>query len=174
MKKFSILALLVLVAAGAAIADSGSRLTVKPSEMKDGETKTLADGDNTITLRRDGDSVNIKIEGAGRTREVTISRTGDGLIRIDRDGTRERTLVIGPDRRRIVVDGMSLDDLPALPKRRMESWFVCPKDKTALRVPEGKEDATYKCPIDGTVMEKKKGRGFSFFFDDEMFDLHNL
>jgi hypothetical protein len=176
MKRFSILALLVVVVvAGVAMADSGSRLTVKPSEMKNGETKTLVDDGNTITLRRDGDAVNIKIEGADKTKEVTISRSGDGVIRIDRDGVREKTLVIGPERRRIVIDGMPFDgEFPALPKRKMENWFVCPKDKTMLRVPEGKEGETYKCPVDGTVMEKKKGRGFGFFFDDELFESHSL
>lgn len=174
MKKLSILTLLILIVAGAAAADSGSRFSVKPMEMKDGETKTITDGNNTITIRRDGDAVHIKIDGAGTTREVTVSRTGDGLIRIDRDGTRERTLVIGPDRPRILIDGMSIGELPAMPKRKLDTWFVCPKDKTALRVPDAKEDQAFQCPVDGTPMEKKKGRGFSFFFDDDLFDLQSL
>ena len=50
---------------------------------------------------------------------------------------------------------------------RSLSWFVCPKDHTMLRVPEDKADQTWKCPVDGTEMEKKKARAFAFFEDRE-------
>ena len=43
-----------------------------------------------------------------------------------------------------------------------------------LRVPAGKENESFKCPIDGTTMEKRKGHGFGFFFDDDSFESESL
>ena len=48
---------------------------------------------------------------------------------------------------------------------KAQTWFVCAKDHTMLRVPEEKAEQTFKCPVDGTAMEKKKGRGMALFFD---------
>ena len=50
---------------------------------------------------------------------------------------------------------------------RLKTWYVCPNDHATLQVPEGKESGTFKCPIDGTTMEKRKGHGLSLFFDDD-------
>ena len=180
MKRYAIFAVLLLtLVAGATIVyaaeeGSSSRLTISPSDMKDGETKTLVDGDNTITVKRNGDAINVKIEGAGKTRTVTIVRGGDHTIRIQRDGGgRDHSWVIGPDRPRIMIDGMDFGTPGAhlLPRidRSAQTWFVCPKDHTMLRVPDDKKDDAFKCPVDGTAMEKRKGRGFAFFFDDHEF-----
>jgi hypothetical protein len=177
MKRYAMVAvLLCVVLAGAAFvyaAESGSssRLTISPSDMKDGETKTLVDGDNTITVKRTGDAIDVKIEGAGKTRHVTIVRGGDGEVRVERsaghDGT--HTWVVGPDRPRIMIDGKDFGSGIPLPRGASQTWFVCPKDHTMLRVPEDKKDGTFKCPVDGTTMEQRKGRGFAYFFDDHEF-----
>jgi hypothetical protein len=180
MKRFAMFAVLLLVlVAGVAIVyaaetGSSSRLTVSPSDMKDGETKTLVDGDNTITVKRNGDTINVKIEGAGKTRTVTIVRGGDRTIRVERDGGgKEHTWVVGPDRPRVMIDGMDLfsPGVHVLPHigPNAQTWFICPKDHTMLRVPDDKKDESFKCPVDGTTMEKRKGRGFGFFFDDHEF-----
>ena len=50
----------------------------------------------------------------------------------------------------------------------------CGGCQTMLRVPEEKSDDTFKCPVDGTTMEKRKGRGFAFFFDDDVFESHDM
>ena len=136
--------------------------------MKSGETKTFTDDGNTITLRRDGDSMSIKIEGAGNTRSLTITKA-DGAITIDR-GTRHKLMIVGPDH------FQTFDTLPhGMPQfGHTQTWFVCPKDHTMLRVPDGKEDDSFKCPVDGTAMEKRKGHGFSFFFDDDFFRSEDL
>jgi hypothetical protein len=178
MKRYAMVAvLLCVVLAGAAFVyaaewGSSSRLTVSPSDMKDGETKTLVDGDNTITVKRSGDTLDVRIEGAGKTRHVTIVRGGDGEIRVERSGAGHdgmHTWVVGPDRPRVMIDGFDF----ATPGTRLlprsagsQTWFVCPKDHAMLRVPDDKKDDTFKCPVDGTTMEKRKGRGFAFFFDD--------
>jgi hypothetical protein len=180
MKRYAILSgFLCVLLAGAAIVyaaetGSSSRLTISPSEMKDGETKTLVDGDNTITVKRNGDTIDVKIEGAGKTRNVTIVRGGDGIVRIERDGhDGVHTWTVGPDRHRVVVDGLDITtpDVHVLPRfgSNAQTWFVCPKDHTMLRVPDDKKDGAFKCPVDGTTMEKRKGRGFAFFFDDHEF-----
>ena len=183
MKRYAVFAVLLCVLlAGAAIvyaADGGSssRLTISPSDMKDGETKKLVDGDNTITVKRNGDTIDVKIEGAGKTRNVTIVRGGDGTVRIERGGKDGiHTWVTGPDRPRVMIDGMDFGRgmrvLPRVPTA--QTWFVCPKDHTMLRVPDGKKDETFKCPVDGTTMEKRKGRGFAFFFDDHEFQTDDM
>ena len=161
--------LFLAVAAVAYGRSSGTSITVTPDEMKSGETKTFTDDGRTITLRRDGDSISVKIEGAGETKSLTITKA-DGTITIDRDGIKRRRIVIAPDR----IESFST--IPrVMPKfGKTQTWFVCPKDHTMLRVPEGKQDETFKCPIDGTTMEKRKGHGFSLFFDDDFFRSEDL
>jgi len=150
-------ALLILFCAFAAPA--ATSITVSPSEMKNGETKSLVDGRNTITITRHGDDLDVKIEGAGLTRSLTITRNGDELS-IERAGVRGGMFVLPPR--------------PLLKERTAQTWFVCPKDHTMLRVPEEKAGQVYKCPVDGTTMEKYKGRGFGFFFDDGDFKWESL
>jgi hypothetical protein len=174
----------VLLIAGAAWA--GSTITVTPSDMKSGETKIFEDGDQKISISRSGDDVNIKIEGAGDTKSITVQKGNDGSVHVWRDGTLVpglRSFVVGPERKRIVIDGVPVvpefehfrdRDLPQLQPRKQQTWFVCPKDHTLMAIPDAKEGQTYKCPVDGTVLEKKKGRGFSFFFDEDSFGSESL
>jgi hypothetical protein len=129
-----------------AFAYADSTIVVKPSDLKSGETKTITDDGNTITISRQGSST---------------------VIRIGRDGDHPRALVLGPDRHKILID--RFPDFP-----RMQTWFVCPKDHTMMRVPKDKADQTFKCPVDGTTMEKRKGHGFAFFLDDNLFDSDDL
>jgi len=185
MKRFAMLALLlcfVLMGAAFVYAETGSfsRLTISPSDMKDGETKTLVDGDTTITVKRNGDALDVKIDGAGKTRHITIVRGGDGEIRVERSGAGNdgtHTWVVGTDRPRVLIDGenFSVPGLRVLPRHpASQTWFVCPKDHTMLRVPDDKKDGTFKCPVDGTTMEQRKGRGFAFFFDDHEFQSDDM
>jgi len=141
-----------------------SRLSISPSEMKNGETKTLVDGDRTIKVTRDGDDLTIKIEGAGKTRTITIANGASGDVTISRDGHHFRI----PDGDfvppRIFIDRSEIER--KLLRPHAQSLFICPKDHTVLRVPEDQADKTYKCPVDGTTMEKKKARGFGIFMDE--------
>jgi hypothetical protein len=168
MKRYWLIALAALVFTAVAYArSSGSSITVTPQEMKNGDTKTFTDDGTTITLRRDGDSIDVKIDGAGDAKHLTITRA-DGDITIDRDGIK-RMIVIGPDR-------FQFNTVPhAMPKiAKSQTWYVCPKDHTMMRVPEGKDSDTFKCPVDGTTMEKRKGHGFTFFFDDDLLNSEAL
>ncbi|HUP44642.1 MAG TPA: hypothetical protein VM779_03930 [Thermoanaerobaculia bacterium] len=180
MKRTSLavtLSLLVLATGALLHAQSSSTLTVKPSEMRDGETKTITDDGRTITVRRDGDTTRVAIDGAAATETLTITREGGRILigRLSADGS--RSLVIGPDRDRIAVDGLDLDRFEALPRfrsipeRSPRTVFVCPKDQTTLRVPKDKAEESYRCPVDGTPMEKRKGHGVQFFFDDSATEL---
>ncbi|HEX9161867.1 MAG TPA: hypothetical protein VF980_09190 [Thermoanaerobaculia bacterium] len=164
----------LLIAAGAFALYAGSTLIVKPSEMKSGETKTITDDGRTITVTREGNTTHVKIDDAGRTDRLTITRDGDRLRISHLDSGGNRSLIVGPERRKIIIDGVPLDEFTnpgtLVPKHRSaQTWFVCPKDGTMMRVPEDKADQTFKCPVDGTTMQKKKGRGFTFFFDDNIF-----
>ena len=160
------LALIILGAVTLSAQEDSSSLVIRPNAMRDGETKSFTDDGKRISIRRDGDAIKIEVEGADQTRRLTIVKTGEGEIRIERegevDGTR-RFQVIGPGSR-ILIDG-----IPPPRERKSdlkENWFVCPEDGTMLRVPEGKEAATYKCPVDGRTMEKKKGRGFTIWWGE--------
>jgi hypothetical protein len=176
MKRLGItLTAVALLAAGAfAVAhadEDSSTLVVRPSTMKDGETKTLVDGDRTIKIRKNGSSLDVQIEGAGETRSISISSTESGEVRIDGNGGR-RYRVVTPGTAPLIIDGTNFEHaFGTMPHLRhlngMQNWFVCPKDHSMLRVPEGKEKETFKCPVDGTTMEQRKGRGFAFFFDDD-------
>lgn len=173
MKRAFIYGSLIALLAAGVYAGSSSTITVTPSDMKDGDVKTFTDDGKTITIKRDGDTTNIKIEGAGETKTLAITKA-DGTIRIVRDGEDGRAMIFGPDRHRIVINGHALDtmELPKFKHPGTVTFYVCPKDHTTLHVPSGsaKDDATFKCPVDGTTMEKRKTHGFSFFFDDDTFD----
>ncbi len=157
MKRVSIALLMLFLIA--ALAYAATAITVNPSEMKNGETKSLVDGRNSITIRRDHDDVNIKIEGAGTTQSLTITRSGD-VIHIQRDGIT------------IVPPSVPRDFRWRSPAG--QTWFVCPKDHTMLRVPAGKDDQSYTCPVDGTVMEKRKTRVFELLFGPDDWNLESL
>lgn len=159
-----LIVLIIIGAATLAAQDDSSSLVIRPSTMKDGESKTLIDDGRKITVKRNGDSVNIEIDGAGETRRLTIVKSGGGEIVIDSDGQGRRLEVLGPGSSRILLDGFR--GSRGKKEGLRENWFVCPEDQTMLRVPEGKEGATYKCPVDGTVMERKKGRGFSIWMSE--------
>ena len=168
MKRIALFAVLLsFVVAGAAFVyaeelHGSTKLTIEPSQMKDGETKTLVDGDKTITVKKAGDSVDIRIEGAGKTRTITLNNSGGNISIFKGDGLGFRTITGGEPK--ILIDR----ELPHFEQMgRSLSWFVCQKDHTMLRVPEDKADQTWKCPVDGTTMEKKKARAFAFFEDRE-------
>jgi hypothetical protein len=175
MKHFRFLLVLVVLLGAAVAVYASSTIVVKPSDMKSGETKTIVDDGKTIRITRDGDSMKVVVEGAGKSKEITIENDRDGDVRIIRAGDDE-VLRIDPTRRgghRIIINGQPLRDLldeHVIRPRHADTWFVCPKDHATLRVPEVKEGATFKCPVDGTTMEQRKGRAFSLFFDDEAFD----
>lgn len=166
---------LVLFAGAATIsAQSRSALIVDPSDMKDGEKKSFTDDGRTVIVERQGNRTHVTIEGADKTERLTIEREG-GRVTIGRSGSDGvRKFVVGPDRKRVVIDGIPITEFDTLPHIKplrpfkLQTTFVCPKDQTTLRVPEANEDATFQCPLDGTVMEKRKSRGFTFYFDDDV------
>ncbi len=141
---------------------ASTTFTINPSEMKSGESKKLVDGDKTVTVTRSGDAIDVRIDGAGASSRLTISRSGGGAFHIGREGS-SRTWVMPPG----AVFGAP--DVRSFRFRNTtkQTWFVCPKDHTMLRVPEGNEDDSFKCPVDGTQMEKRKGSGFAFYFNDD-------
>lgn len=184
MKRYGIAltcAFLLTVGGAVLYAESSSSLTIEPSDMRDGDKKTFTDNGRTITVTREGNTTHVQITDADKTEKLTITREG-GRVRIGRiDSEGLQSFTIGPDRRKIIIDGVPLTEFEGLPrfreqlpKKEVQSWFVCPKDKTMLRVPEGKEEQTFKCPLDGTPMEKRKGRGFTLFFDDSIFESNVL
>ena len=143
MKRFAmaLTAILLLTAV------SDSTITVRPSDMKDGETKIFKKNGKKFIFKRDGEVTHLTI-------------VDGGTLRID-DESFNRPMVIPP--------------MPHIrPNFPHQTWFECPKDHAILRVPEGKDDQTFKCPIDGTTMEKRKGRGFAFFMDDDVFNFDDL
>jgi hypothetical protein len=167
MKRAAIVALFLTLAAAALFAATSSRFSITPSDLKDGETKTFADGDRTIAVHRVGDALELRIDGAGKTRRVVIEST-DGEIHIGGGGApRVYSFNSGGALPRILIDGNMPSIQPRMLFPKNQSWYVCPKDHTMLRVPEAKGNATFKCPLDGTTMEKRKGGAFQFFFDDE-------
>ena len=153
---------------------ASTAFTINPSEMKSGESKKLVDGDRTVTVTRTGDAVDIRIDGGADSDKLTITRGRTGF-RIERDGT--HTFVVPPGELRM-LPGLENFRVPAVRSFKFnnasnQTWFVCPKDHTLMRVPEGAKEQSFKCPVDGTAMEKRKGSGFAFFFDDD-FQPENL
>jgi hypothetical protein len=184
MKRYALYAVLLLFVVCGAFA--ATRLTINPSDMKNGETKTFTDDGRKVTVHRDGDTMHVTIEGANGTRSLSITND-DGAIHIDGFDGKRKTFIVGPDgafnfdgKEFTIPDFKEFKGLDTLPRhglmpKKAQTWFVCPKDHTMLRVPDDKvDDKEFKCPVDGTTMEKRKGRGFAFFFDDDMFESHDL
>ncbi|HEV7239731.1 MAG TPA: hypothetical protein VGQ36_10860 [Thermoanaerobaculia bacterium] len=46
------------------------------------------------------------------------------------------------------------------------SFYVCPKDAAMLRVLNAPRNATFHCPVDGTVMKESVGRGKQYWLLD--------
>jgi hypothetical protein len=153
MKRFRLLLLLaVLLSAGAAL------------YAKSGETKTIVDDGKTIRITRDGDRMKIVVETDGKkSKEITVE--GD-----DDDDDFDFDVPRHGHSRHIIINGRPLSEILDIPmmRGRHDAWFVCPKDHAMLRVPEPKEGNTFKCPVDGTKMEKRKAPAFSVFFDNEL------
>jgi hypothetical protein len=155
MKRFRFLLLLVvLLSAGAAV------------YAKSGETKTIVDDGKTIRITREGDRTKIVVESDGKkTKEITVEGDADDDDDFDFDVPRHHRS------HRIIINGRPLSeilDLPMMRGHRNDAWFVCPKDHATLRVPESKDGDSFKCPVDGTTMEKRKAPAFSVFFDNEL------
>src|SRR5687767_10048665 len=70
---------LAVGAAAATYADSSSQLSIDPSEMRDGETKSITDNGRTITVRREGNTTHVRIDGADKTGKLTITRDGNRI-----------------------------------------------------------------------------------------------
>ena len=150
-------------------ADSGHKddgTIVAPSDLKDGETKVITDDDRKVTIKRHGDRTEIEVENdGGKNKHVTVIETdGDGQA---------------GNHRHVIIDGKDIDTMVSTRLRGLQAfqhgtWYVCPKDHAMLHI-AGKGDgseaagATYKCPVDGTTMEKRKGQGFGFLFDSNAF-----
>jgi len=101
---------------------------------------------------------------AAASAETIIIKIGDG----DDDATTDTRTIVIPKHRRLLLDGV-----PAL-RGMTETWYVCPKDHTIVRIPKSKadDDATYKCPLDGSPLEKRKGRGLLLMIEgDNVSDL---
>jgi hypothetical protein len=111
---------------------------------KSGETKTIVRDGKTIRITiidgDDDDDFDFDVPRHGRSRDIIIN--GRPLSEIL--------------------------DLPLMRGHRNDAWFVCPKDHAMLRVPEPKEGDSFKCPVDGTTMDKRKAPAFSVFFANEL------
>ena len=64
----------VLLIAAAVYASTA--ITLNPSEMKNGETKKLVDGDKSVSVTRNGDAIDIRIEGGGDSKELQTAGSG--------------------------------------------------------------------------------------------------
>src|SRR5437763_170935 len=103
---------------------------------------------------------------ARTTRTSTLNNSRGNISIFKGDGIGFRSIAgVEP---KILIDREIAGAMPRFEQmERAQTWFVCPKDHAVLRVPEEKADQSWKCPVDGTEMEKRKGRGFAFLFDHE-------
>lgn len=121
------------------------------SKMADGQSVTSVVDGATVTVTREGDARRVVIERPGRRDEVTIHRDGEKLqIGTGRRG--ESFMVPTP---RIIVDGIAIEPFITdmfMSRRPRAKVYVCPNDRTELRLPHMKHDGDFKCPLDGTLM----------------------
>ena len=131
------------------------------------DTTTLQDGQSvssvvdgaTVTVTREGDARRVVIERPGRRDEVTIQRDGEKLqISTGRRG--ESFMVPTP---RIIVDGIAIEpfitDTFLNRPRAKGKLYVCPNDRTELRLPYLQHDGDFKCPLDGALMRPARDSG---------------
>lgn len=171
--KFGAAAALTIVAT-VLMAEELTSIVVRPSSMKQGEMKAMVDDGRKISIERRDNTLEVLIEGAAALDRLEVTREGRE-IRVVRgeSGPSEderKVTVIGPG-----GTGISIG-LPTSKDRKDEGkgseksdeiWYVCPKDSALLKVPEATEKSTFRCPIDGTPMERRKGRAFSIWIGQE-------
>lgn len=161
------------IAATALMAEELSSIVVRPSAMKQGEMKAMVDDGRKVSIERRDDMVEVVIEGAAALDRLEVTREGRE-IRVARgeSGTSEderKVTVIGPGGAGISIGlpGREKKDEGRTSEKSAETWFVCPKDSALLKVPSATEKSTFRCPVDGTAMERRKGRAYSFWIGEE-------
>lgn len=170
--KFGALAALT-IAATALMADELASIVVRPSAMKQGEMKAMVDDGRKVSIERRDNTVEVIIEGAAALDRLEVTREGRE-IRVVRgesgpsDDERKVT-VIGPGGTGISIGlpGREKKDEGKTSEKSEETWYVCPKDSALLKVPSATDKSTFRCPIDGTTMERRKGRAYSVWIGEE-------
>lgn len=128
---------------------------------------------------------------AGPNRKVTLSKKDDVTTVVVAEGDRVDTLIVrsidgktvighsdngmppptpSAGRIPVVIDGMNVEpfldgDLVdrSIREHSLATYYICPKDRAMLRVPNGPAEAMFKCPVDGTLMRPGVGPSREFF-----------
>ena len=160
MKRLAFVLLLVAVSAFAA-EEPASVVVVDTTDFRPGEAKVFTiDNSVRVTVSRTGETRHIRVERFGIVNEYRLEPV-DGVLKVTRLDA-GRGIAVSPHR--IIIDGIPLDAvlLPAPRGSGGARYFICPKDETMVRVPNG-HAGDLRCPIDGTVMRPGLGRSSSYF-----------
>jgi hypothetical protein len=124
---------------------------IDTTKMAEGQSVVTQIDGATVTVTREGETRRVVIERPNRRDEVTILRDGEKL-RISTGRRGESFMVPTP---RIIVDGIAIEPFitdQLMSRRPKSTVYVCPNDRTELRLPHRKHDGDFKCPLDGTLM----------------------
>lgn len=171
--RFGAAAALLTIAATVVMADELTSMVVRPSSMKQGEMKAMVDDGRKISIERRDNTVEVVIEGAAALDRLEVT-SEDREIRVVRGGesgssdNERKVTVIGPGGTGISIGlpGEKRDDGRGNEKSD-EAWYVCPRDSALLKVSAATEKTIFRCPVDGTPMERRKGRAYSFWIGQE-------
>ena len=160
-------------------------IVIDTTKLADGARDVRREGNRTVAVARDGNTVTVRIDEGKRVDTVTMTRGANGELSIAHKDNGEPRQMFALDRRPVIVDGIDLEPVLAgsllgdqnnpsreipLPESRFQQssprYYVCPKDETMVRVKPGRGPAELKCPLDGTLM--KAGTGA----DSQIFLLH--
>lgn len=147
----------------ATLAADENRITVDTTNWPSGRAQMIMVDDTVrVTVVRIGDARHVTIERLGLINKYTLEPV-DGELQVTSSDT-GKGLILSPHR--LVIDGVSLEKLPRLPKSpgsMKPRYYICPKDQTMLRVPHDKHDGEFTCPVDGTKMKPAVGRESAYF-----------
>lgn len=70
----------------------------------------------------------------------------------------------------VIIDGMDVEPFlegdpvdRSLRQQSLGTYYICPRDRAVLRVPNGPAEAMFKCPVDGTLMRPGVGPSQQYF-----------
>ncbi len=153
-------------------------IVIDTTKLGEGGKTARFEGSRRVTVEKLADETIVRVEEGERLDTVTLHR-GGRITRSDNGKMRPFTVL---DRPHVIVDGFDLepfitggqgepqDDGLTSPTPRPDTlkpgptrYYLCPKDQSMLRVPNAPRDATYKCPVDGTVMREAVGSNKEYY-----------
>lgn len=145
-------------------------IDIDTTKLENGKHYAYAAGERRVAVAKENDATTINVVSGQRV-DTLIVRQMNGKTVISHTSNGMAPPRATADSTPVIVDGLNIEAFlggdevmeRGLADAGFASYFVCPKDRAMLRVPNAPRDAMYKCPVDGTVMRPGVGPSKEFY-----------